>query len=145
MSERFTDDVRAVLRGANARAGQRVDTRIQPGDLLPALLDAENTPGAFALAALGVRREAVTRGLDEAPRRRGPGWLPAGLLRRGLFTREAKKILEESLRVALARHERTFGDEHVLLAMTVRPGAVRNALAACGVTSQEVERVLGQG
>ena len=47
--------------------------------------------------------------------------------------------------MVLARKEKTVGDEHLLLAMTARPGVVRDVLAGCGVTFDGVERVLGQG
>ncbi|WP_338673824.1 Clp protease N-terminal domain-containing protein [Streptomyces sp. SCSIO 30461] len=183
MFERFTDGARAVVKGAVGRAEQRGDAQVEPGHLLLALLDAQDTKGAFALTALGVRREAVMSGLNEARRRGGVsaadaealaglgidvteivsrveeahgegalarGGRPAGWLRRAgsghrPFTKEAKTILEQSLRVVLARKEKTIGDEHLLLAMTARPGVVRDVLAGCGVTFDGVERVLGQG
>ncbi|MFK8905831.1 Clp protease N-terminal domain-containing protein [Streptomyces sp. YS-3] len=183
MFERLTDGARGVVKGAVGLAGQRGDARVDPGHLLLALLDARGTKGAFALAALGVQREAVVGGLDEARRRggvsaadaealaglgidvteivsrveeaHGEGALAssgrqAGRLRRAgsghrPFTKEAKTILEQSLRVALARKDKIIGDEHLLLALTARPGVVRDVLAGCGVTFDGVQRVLGQG
>ncbi|MFF3936655.1 Clp protease N-terminal domain-containing protein [Streptomyces phaeofaciens] len=61
------------------------------------------------------------------------------------FGREAKRILEQSLRMALARRERFIGDEHILLAMTVAPGPAAEVLADHGVTHASLTRVLGAG
>ncbi|MGW0117873.1 Clp protease N-terminal domain-containing protein [Streptomyces sp. NPDC003327] len=181
MFERFTDGARAVVMGAVGQAEQRGDAQVEPGHLLLALLDAEGTKGAYALAALEVRREAVVDGLDQARRRGGisaadaealaglgidvteivsrveeahgegalargsrqTGWLRRAGSAHRPFTKEAKTILEQSLRVALARKDKTIGDEHLLLAMTARPGVVRDVLAVCGATFDGVDQVLG--
>ncbi len=106
---------------------------------------------AEALAGLGIDVGAIVSRVEEA---HGEGALAHGRPRgRRLlggsghrpFTREAKTVLEQSLRVALARKEKSIGDEHLLLAMAARPGVVRDVLAGCGVTFDAVERVLGSG
>ncbi|MET9431781.1 MULTISPECIES: Clp protease N-terminal domain-containing protein [unclassified Streptomyces] len=61
------------------------------------------------------------------------------------FSRPAKDVLERSLRVALGRRDRYIGDEHLLLALTARPGVVADVLADHGVTYAGVERALGGG
>ncbi|MDQ1036190.1 ATP-dependent Clp protease ATP-binding subunit ClpA [Streptomyces sp. V3I8] len=58
------------------------------------------------------------------------------------FARGAKDLLTESLRVALARHDRHIGDEHLLLALTARPGVPAEVLADHGVTHASLRRVL---
>jgi hypothetical protein len=45
--------------------------------------------------------------------------------------------------MALARRERYIGDEHLLLALTVRPGVPAEVLADHGVTHDSLTRVLG--
>ncbi|MBC9711265.1 peptidase [Streptomyces sp. TRM66268-LWL] len=106
---------------------------------------------AEALAGLGIDVGEIVSRVEET---HGEGALAQGRPRgRRLwsgsghrpFTREAKTVLEQSLRVALARKEKSIGDEHLLLAMVARPGVVRDVLAGCGVTFDAVERVLGNG
>ncbi|MFJ6252846.1 MULTISPECIES: Clp protease N-terminal domain-containing protein [unclassified Streptomyces] len=98
-----------------------------------------------ALADLGID---VTRIVARVEETHGPGAL-AGPdarnrgARRRPFTRESKKVLEQSLRVCLGRREKAIGDEHLLLALTARPGVVSEALADHGVTYTAVEHALG--
>ncbi|GAA4297453.1 Clp protease N-terminal domain-containing protein [Streptomyces venetus] len=61
------------------------------------------------------------------------------------FGRAAKGVLEHSLRVALARRDRHIGDEHLLLALTARPGVPAEVLADHGVTYESLTRVLYGG
>lgn len=109
---------------------------------------------AAALAELGIDVSEIVSRVEETHgvgalaggRRagrpgRGRGW--SGHLP---FTREAKGTLEKSLRIATARRDRHIGDEHILFALTVRPGPVSEVLADHGVTHASVERVLyGEG
>ena len=72
----------------------------------------------------------------------GPeGWWSA----RRTFSRSAKDVLERALRIAVARRDRHIGDEHILLALTVRPGVPAEVLADHGVTFETLTRVLDGG
>ncbi|AZQ37367.1 peptidase [Streptomyces cyaneochromogenes] len=61
------------------------------------------------------------------------------------FSRGAKDVLVRALRVATARRDRHIGDEHILLALTGRPGVPAEVLADRGVTYESVTRVLYGG
>ncbi|MGW3117375.1 Clp protease N-terminal domain-containing protein [Streptomyces sp. NPDC001107] len=100
---------------------------------------------ADALAGLGIdvseivaRVEAVHGvGAMSGDRRNTGSW--SG---RRSFGRGAKRILETSLRTAVAHGDRHIGDEHILLALTVRPGICAEVLADRGVTHESLTRVL---
>ncbi|MFC9095171.1 MULTISPECIES: Clp protease N-terminal domain-containing protein [unclassified Streptomyces] len=102
-----------------------------------------------ALAGLGVDVAEIVSRIEEA---HGEGVLAAGrqggARRSGRrpFTRGAKDLLTMSLRTALAHDDRHIGDEHLLLALTARPGVPAEVLADHGVTHESIERVLwGKG
>ncbi|MFG2407919.1 Clp protease N-terminal domain-containing protein [Streptomyces brevispora] len=98
-----------------------------------------------ALAGIGIDLTAIVDRIEEA---HGEGAL--GAERKGrrrwaghrMFTREAKAILEKSLRIALGRGDRFIGEEHVLLALTANPGVVADVLAEHGATYETVSRAL---
>ncbi|MEU5727558.1 Clp protease N-terminal domain-containing protein [Streptomyces antimycoticus] len=118
---------------AEALAGFGIDVdeivaRVEEAHGVGALAAAGSTPGATPGPTAG---SASAR----APRR---GRRP---LRRP-FSREAKSVLERSLRIALARGDKYIGDEHLLLALTARPGVAAHVLADHDVTYIQVERVL---
>ncbi|MFD5804012.1 MULTISPECIES: Clp protease N-terminal domain-containing protein [unclassified Streptomyces] len=123
------DSVRRALAEARRRAG---------------LTQAETD----ALAGLGIDvSEVVARveevhgvGVMSGERKGGRRW--SG--HRG-FDRGAKEVLEKALRVAVARRDRRIGDEHLLLALTIRPGVPAEVLADHGVTHESLTRVLGDG
>ncbi|MGY0061876.1 Clp protease N-terminal domain-containing protein [Streptomyces sp. LZ34] len=102
---------------------------------------------AKALAGLGIDVEEVVASVERV---HGPGALaePAETTRRRgrpvrrPFTREAKSVLERSLRISLGRGDKYIGDEHLLLALTARPGVAAHVLADHGVTYVQVERAL---
>jgi hypothetical protein len=146
MFERFTQDARAVVRGAVERCDRSGAGTVGPEHLLLALMDREASRGSFALTALGLameRRGSVRQALDEARRRAGLSRADADALaglgidvteivsrveevhgvgamsgdrrdRRGWtgrpgFGRDAKDVLEKSLRIALAHRDRHIG------------------------------------
>ncbi|WP_330307245.1 MULTISPECIES: Clp protease N-terminal domain-containing protein [unclassified Streptomyces] len=99
-----------------------------------------------ALSGLGidlaeiVSRVEETHGegaLESGGRRGGGRWS-----RRRPFAPGAKDVLTQGLRVALAHRDRFIGDEHLLMALTVRGGVVAEVLADHGVTYAAVTRVL---
>ncbi|MGC5346775.1 Clp protease N-terminal domain-containing protein [Streptomyces sp. DT171] len=99
-----------------------------------------------ALAEFGIDVSEIVARVEEA---HGEGALrdagaaaPRGSGRRP-FTRDAKKVLEKSLRIAVGRGDRSIGDEHLLLALTARPGGVvADVLAEHDATYPTVERAL---
>ncbi|MEU5217553.1 Clp protease N-terminal domain-containing protein [Streptomyces sp. NPDC020807] len=169
MFERFTKAARDVVRGAVEHAERGGAPAVGEEHLLLALLDREGTPAASAIRALcpPERRGSLLAGLAEARRRAGLSRADAEALaslgidvgaiverveethgvgalagrRSGSprFSREAKTVLEKSLRVALARKDREIGDEHLLLALTTTGGVVAEVLADHGVTFTAVE------
>ncbi|MEU9352723.1 Clp protease N-terminal domain-containing protein [Streptomyces griseoloalbus] len=98
-----------------------------------------------ALAGLGIDVSEVVARVEEAHGvgamsgdRKDKGWWTG----RRSFSRGAKDVLEGALRVAVARRDRHIGDEHILLALTARPGVPAEVLADHGVTYASVIRVL---
>ncbi|MFI0540134.1 Clp protease N-terminal domain-containing protein [Streptomyces sp. WSLK1-3] len=103
---------------------------------------------AEALAGFGIDVSEIVARVEEvhgvgamSGDRKGRGWRSG----RRPFGRDAKEILEKALRIAVARRDRHIGDEHLLLAMTVRPGVPAEVLADHGVTHESVTRVLHGG
>ena len=130
---RRRDSIAEALGEARRRGGlSQADTEALAGlgiDVSEIVSRVEEAHGVGALA--GGRRG----GRDGE--RTGRGWTG-----RRPFTREAKDTLEKSLRIATARRDRHIGDEHILFALTVRPGPVSEVLADHGVTHASVEKVL---
>ncbi|MFR0358194.1 Clp protease N-terminal domain-containing protein [Streptomyces sediminimaris] len=103
---------------------------------------------ADALAGLGIDVSEIVTRVEEvhgvgamSGDRKDKGWWPG----RRTFDRAAKQILETSLRTAVARGDRHIGDEHILLALTGRPGVPAEVLARHGVTHESLIRVLYGG
>jgi hypothetical protein len=103
---------------------------------------------ADALAGLGIDLTEIVSRVEEA---HGEGALAPGrtegVRRSGHrpLTRGAKDLLSHSLRLAVAHDDRHIGDEHLLLALTARPGIPSEVLADHGVTYAAVERLLWSG
>ncbi|MFJ3582615.1 Clp protease N-terminal domain-containing protein [Streptomyces sp. NPDC090127] len=142
-------DARGTKASFALRALGAADARVS---LETALADARRRGGLSkadteALAGLGIDVPEIVARVEEA---HGPGALAddrresARRAGRPAFSRESKSVLERSLRICLGRREKTIGDEHLLLALTARPGVVAEALADHGVTYETVERTLGR-
>ncbi|MHB9859138.1 Clp protease N-terminal domain-containing protein [Streptomyces sp. YIM S03343] len=129
LSER-RDSVARELTQARRRAGlSRAETDALAGlgiDVSDIVARIEEVHGAGAMSG---DRKAT----DRRPGGRRP------------FGRDAKAVLERSLRVAVARRDRHIGDEHLLLALTLLPGVPAETLADHGVTHDSVVRVLYGG
>ncbi len=123
------ESVRQALREARRRAGlSQAETDALAGlgiDVAEIVSRVEEVHGAGAMAG------------DPKDKRWWSG--------RSSFGRGAKDVLERSLRVALAQRDRHIGDEHILLALTVRPGVPAEVLADHGVTYESLVRVLYGG
>lgn len=105
---------------------------------------------AEALSGLGIDLSQVVARLEDA---HGEGVLSTaggGGRRRGRrgpqghtpFSRGAKDLLTRSLRIAVSHRDRYIGDQHLLLALTARPGLPAEVLADRGATYEAVTRVL---
>ncbi|MFF1702292.1 Clp protease N-terminal domain-containing protein [Streptomyces sp. NPDC058252] len=99
-----------------------------------------------ALSGLGIDLSEIVSRVEEA---HGQGALESGSRgggarrsKRRPFAQGAKDVLTQALRVAVARRDRHIGDEHLLLALTVRGGVPAEVLADHGVTYEAVTRVL---
>ncbi|MGW3110319.1 Clp protease N-terminal domain-containing protein [Streptomyces sp. NPDC001091] len=104
---------------------------------------------ADALAGLGIDLTEIVSRVEEAhgtgalsgDRREAGGWSGSRT-----FEQDAKDVLEGALRAAVGRRDRRIGDEHLLLALTTRPGVPAEVLADHGVTHESLRRVLyGEG
>ncbi|MFE4699378.1 Clp protease N-terminal domain-containing protein [Streptomyces sp. NPDC056738] len=101
---------------------------------------------ADALSGLGIDLSEIVSRIEEA---HGEGALESGRrgangrrARRRPFGQEAKDVLVRALRIAAARRDRHIGDEHLLLAVTLRGGVAAEVLADHNVTYTSVTRVL---
>ncbi|MFF4589775.1 Clp protease N-terminal domain-containing protein [Streptomyces sp. NPDC001388] len=128
------DSVREALDETRRRAGlSRAETDALAGlgiDVSEIVSRVEEVHGVGAMSGDG-----APDGAKGGDRRTG----------RPAFGRGAKRILEQSLRMALAHRDRHIGDEHILLALTVHPGPAAEVLADHGVTHTSVTRVLYGG
>jgi ATP-dependent Clp protease ATP-binding subunit ClpA len=120
--ERFTDRARRVLVLAQEEARLLDHDFIGTEHLLLGLIREEEGVAARALASLGVTYEGVQRAAQEeiGPRLGHASASPP-------FTPRAKKVLELSLREALARshnYNNYIGTEHLLLGLLQEGGGV---------------------
>ena len=172
MFERFTNEARQVVVGAQTEARLLHSGRIGTEHLLLGLLS-QGTPTSAVLARYGLTREALTEaigagdldaealgsvGIDlDAVRTSveatfGPGALdgPPSAARSGHvpFTPRAKKVLELSLREAIALKSRSIADGHIALGLLREgEGLAMKVLADRGVDPQalrsEIRAALG--
>ncbi|MER6775412.1 MULTISPECIES: Clp protease N-terminal domain-containing protein [unclassified Streptomyces] len=129
--------VAADLAAARRRGGMsRADEEALAGlgiDLSAILSRVEEVHGEGVLAAAAPRRRTLGSSLRSALGRTEP------VGRHLPFTQGAKKVLEQSLRIALGRHERHIATLHLLLALLSRPGTAAEVLADHGVTYAAAE------
>ncbi|MBT2406752.1 MULTISPECIES: Clp protease N-terminal domain-containing protein [unclassified Streptomyces] len=129
--------VTADLAAARRRGGMsKADEEALAGlgiDLTEIVSRVEETHGEGALSSAAPRRRTLGASLRSALGRPEPD------SRHVPFTQGAKKVLEQSLRIALGREDRHIGTLHLLLALLSRPGTPSEVLAAHGVTYAEAE------
>jgi ATP-dependent Clp protease ATP-binding subunit ClpA len=166
MFERFTDDARQVVVGAQVEARRLHSPRIGTEHLLLGLL-AQGSPTSAVLAQHGITRDAVTPaigagdldaealtsvGIDlDAVRSSveatfGPGALDGPPTARSghlPFTPRAKKVLELSLREAIAVKSKSIADGHIALGILREgEGLAMKVLADRGVDVEALRRDL---
>ncbi|ATZ24519.1 ATP-dependent Clp protease ATP-binding subunit ClpC1 [Streptomyces lavendulae subsp. lavendulae] len=130
------ESVRARLAESRRRGGMsKADEEALAGlgiDLGEIVARIEETHGAGALATPPPRRRGIAalRRRDREAEHHVP------------FTAGAKKVLEQSLRIALGRHDRHIGTLHLLLALLSRPGTVSEVLTDHGITYAAAETAL---
>lgn len=168
MFECFTTEARDTVTGAVAEARRAGAATVTEEHLLLALLSrgALDTLGVDraamgadlaaarrrgglsradeeALAGLGIDLSEIVSRVEEV---HGEGALASAAPRRRTrhvpFTQGAKKVLEQSLRIALGRKDRRIGTPHLLLALLSRPGTVAEVLTDHGVTYATAETAL---
>ena len=139
MFNRFTDRARRVVHLATEEARLLRNDYVGSEHLLLGLLYEGEGVAARALASLGISREDV-RGQIAEIAGLGPGSPPLPLP----FTPRAKKVLEQSLREALALGHHYIGTEHLLLGLLGDgEGVGARALAALGADDARIrEQVL---
>jgi ATP-dependent Clp protease ATP-binding subunit ClpC len=111
--ERFTDQARQVVVLAQEEARGLGHQHIGTEHLLLGVLREEDGIAARALRALGVQFDRARAHVLELV---GPGE-PGGTSGQIPFTPRGKKVLELSLREALALHHDYIGTEHILLGL----------------------------
>jgi ATP-dependent Clp protease ATP-binding subunit ClpA len=151
MFERFTTDARRTVVLARQEAQDLHHPFTGTEHLLLALLDAPGTTAQRVLAAHGISRDAVVRGITgyvgpadvdaealaalgidlDAVRDRVEAAFGAGALERrrpprgrAPFSGRAKKVLELSLRESLAMKQRSITDGHILLGLLREGGGL---------------------
>jgi ATP-dependent Clp protease ATP-binding subunit ClpC len=117
MFERFTDRARRVVVLAQEEARMLIHDYVGTEHILLALIREGGGVAAQALESLGVTEEAARRQVEEIVER-GQAGSQRGHLP---FTPRARKILQLSLREAIALGHGYIGTEHILLGL-VREG-----------------------
>src|SRR5262249_51074919 len=142
MFQRFTDQARRVVNLAQEEARMLKHNRIGTEHILLALIQVDDGVAAETLESLGISLAAVREQVEEVI---GHGrWAPPVNIP---YAPQAKKVLDLSLREALALGHHTIGTEHILLGL-IREGAspAAQVLATLGAdlsrVRQEVLRLL---
>ena len=131
MFERFTDQARRVVVGAQQECLRLGHDEIGPEHLLLSILDQPAAMGTVVLASLGVDAAALHDRLERAV---GQGGQPLDRSGHIPFHPRAKQLLEFALREALQLGDAHIGTEHLLLAaIRVEDSPAAAALAQAGV------------
>src|SRR3989454_907058 len=137
--DKFTVKAQEALQAAQALADQRDHQAIEPEHLLTTLLQQREGVVGPVLAKLGARPEAVQRELGLALDK-----LPAVQGASGQYLGErTRQALERAQTEAERLKDEYVSTEHLLLALAQeRDGAAGRALAANGVTAENVYKAL---
>jgi hypothetical protein len=140
MFQRFTDRARRVVVLAQEEARLLRHSYVGTEHILLGLLHEGEGVAARALESLGINREAARQQVEQIIGRGQQA--PGGHIP---FTPRAKKVLELSLREALALGHNYVGTEHILLGMLREGhGVAAQVLTGLGMGHAQVrERVLG--
>ena len=164
MFERFATEARDAVTAAQSVARSRGDSRITSAHLLLALADEPTSVASLALSSLGVDGPALRTAMDsparaaldgdalaaigvdlDTVRAQVEGTFGAGALDRAAptggrhlpLTPDAKKVIEQSLRVVVAERSRRIDTGHLLVAVSlVDDSAGRAMLTRAGVTAE---------
>ncbi len=138
---RFTKEARAVVVRAQEEAKELGHGQIGTEHVLLGLLHAKEETAARVLKRLGVQLEPTRA---EIVRAIGTG----DCVRRGKslpFTPRAKRVLEHSLREALALEDNYIGTEHILLGLLrERSGLAARLLREAGADAERVRMATKQ-
>ncbi|HEX4659313.1 MAG TPA: Clp protease N-terminal domain-containing protein, partial [Streptosporangiaceae bacterium] len=116
MFERFTNQARRVVALAQEEARMLKHNRIGTEHILLGLIQVDDGVAAESLESLGISLAAVREQVEEII---GHGrWAPPVNIP---YAPQAKKVLDMSLREALALGHHTIGTEHILLGL-IREG-----------------------
>ena len=142
MFERFTDRARRVVVLAQEEARMLNHNEIGTEHILLALIREDGGVAAQALESLGITEEAARQQVEEiiGPSQQDPprGHIP--------FTPRAKKILQLSMREAVALGHAYIGTEHILLGLVREDdGVAIRVLNGLGVDPNRIrQRVIQQ-
>jgi ATP-dependent Clp protease ATP-binding subunit ClpC len=137
MFERFTDRARRVVVLAQEEARMLIHDYVGTEHILLALIREGGGVAAQALESLGVTEEAARRQVEEIVER-GQAGSQRGHLP---FTPRARKILQLSLREAIALGHGYIGTEHILLGLVREgEGAATRVLNGLGVDPNRVRQ-----
>ena len=121
---------------AQIHARENDDDHIGTEHLILGILDQQESIAARALGEMGVDSDGVRERMKPGQGAVG-GHIP--------FTGDAKKVLELSLREAIASGSRHIGTEHLLMAIVRDPkSSGARLLGHLGVTRSDVERALAR-
>jgi len=133
---RFTDRAKRAVIAARQEAIRRQNDRVLPEHLILGMLHEQEGFAARAIAALGVSPEAARAAIGAVlpaamPDEVTPGHVP--------FDSRAMKVLELTLREALALGHNYIGTEHILLGLLEEEESLGGGtLADLGITKERV-------
>lgn len=137
--QRFTEDARTAVKAAQLEARELHHDHIGPEHVLLGIL-AAGGPGAKALNSLNMTLESVrdrVRSEIGQGSHSGSGHLP--------FTKDAKVVLELSLREALRLGHNYIGSEHILLGLVRSDNLATGLLEDMGATPKQIRGVVEKG